>query len=102
MVSAALKPFYNEQIISRDEYTNVNRDTCHKLYDKIGDFEALDVEGKARWEKVAGEEVTKAVGALKGTAIVSSGLWLHLANQCQQRYHEATAFRVALSWLFFW
>jgi hypothetical protein len=74
MVSAALKPFYNEQIISRDEYTNVNRDTCHKLYDKIGDFEALDVEGKARWEKVAGEEVTKAVGALKGTAIVSSGL----------------------------
>ena len=74
MVSAALKPFYNEQIISKDEYTNVNRDTCHKLYDKIGDFEALDVEGKARWEKVAGEEVTKAVGALKGTAVLSSGL----------------------------
>ena len=74
MVSAALKPFYNKQIISKDEYTNVNRDTCHKLYDKIGDFEALDVEGKARWEKVAGEEVTKAVGALKGSAIVSSGL----------------------------
>ena len=74
MVSAALKPFYNEQIISKDEYTSVNRDTCHKLYDKIGDFEALDVEGKARWEKVAGEEVTKAVGALKGNAIVSSVL----------------------------
>jgi hypothetical protein len=73
MVSAALKPFYNEHIISKDEYTNVNRDTCHKLYDKIGDFEALDVEGKARWEKVAGEEVTKAVGALKGTAVVTSG-----------------------------
>jgi hypothetical protein len=74
MVSAALKPFYNEQIISKDEYTNVNRDTCHKLYDKIGDFEALDVEGKARWEKVAGEEVMKAVGALKGSVVVSSGL----------------------------
>ena len=74
MVSAALKPFYNDQIISKDEYTNVNRDTCHKLYDKIGDFEALDIEGKARWEKVAGEEVSKAVGALKGSAIVSSGL----------------------------
>ena len=72
MVSAALKPFYNDQIISKDEYTNVNRDTCHKLYDKIGDFEALDIEGKAKWEKVAGEEVTKAVGVLKGTAVVSS------------------------------
>lgn len=74
MVSAALKPFYNDQTISKDEYTNVNRDTCHKLYDKIGDFEALDIEGKAKWEKVAGEEVSKAVGALKDIAAVGSNL----------------------------
>lgn len=35
------------------------------LYEKIGDFEALDLEGKAKWEKVAGDEVNKAVTALR-------------------------------------
>ena len=72
MVSAVLKPFYSDQVISKEEYTNVNRDTCHKLYDKIGDFEALDIEGRAKWEKVAGEEVSRAIGELKGT-LMSSG-----------------------------
>jgi len=65
LVSAALKPHYHEQKISKDEYTTINRDVSRMLYDKIGDLEALDVEGKARWEKVAGEEVNKAVLALR-------------------------------------
>ncbi|KAJ9664661.1 hypothetical protein H2198_000007 [Neophaeococcomyces mojaviensis] len=65
LVSAALKPHYHEQKISKDEYTTINRDVSRMLYDKIGDFEALDLEGKARWEKVAGEEVNKAVLALR-------------------------------------
>lgn len=65
LVSAALKPHYHEQKISKDEYTTINRDVSRMLYDKIGDFEALDLEGKARWEKVAGEEVNKAVTALR-------------------------------------
>ena len=65
LVSAALKPHYHEQKISKDEYTTINRDVSRMLYDKIGDFEALDLEGRARWEKVAGEEVNKAVIALR-------------------------------------
>lgn len=65
LVSAALKPHYHEQKISKDEYTTINRDVSRMLYDKIGDFEALDLEGKAKWEKVAGEEVNKAITALK-------------------------------------
>lgn len=65
LVSAALKPHYREQKISKDEYTTINRDVSRMLYDKIGDFEALDLEGKARWERVAGEEVNKAVTALR-------------------------------------
>lgn len=65
LVSAALKPHYHEQKISKDEYTTINRDVSRMLYEKIGDFEALDLEGKAKWEKVAGEEVNKAVTALR-------------------------------------
>ena len=68
LVSAALKPHYHEQTISKDEYTAINRDISRKLYEKIGDFEALDIDGKARWERVAGEEVQKAVGALRAQA----------------------------------
>ena len=65
LVSAALKPHYNDQTISKDQYTVINRDISRMLYDRIGDFEALDISDKAKWEKVAGDEVSKAVGALK-------------------------------------
>ena len=65
LVSAALKPYYHEQKISKDEFTRINRDVSRMLYEKIGDFEALDLEGKARWEKVAGDEVDKALVALR-------------------------------------
>ncbi|KAJ9605756.1 hypothetical protein H2200_009605 [Cladophialophora chaetospira] len=65
LVSTALKPHYHDQTITKDEYTTINRDVSRMLYDKIGDFETLDVDGRAKWEKVAGDEVTKAVNALK-------------------------------------
>lgn len=65
LVATALKPHYHDQTITKDEYTIINRDISRMLYDRIGDFEALDVDGKAKWEKVAGDEVDKAVSALK-------------------------------------
>ena len=68
LVSAALKPHYNDQVIDKDQYTNINRDVSRMLYDKIGDFETLGVDGKAKWEKVAGEEVDRAINALKASA----------------------------------
>lgn len=68
LVATALKPHYNEQTISKDEYTNINREISRMLYDKIGDSGALDGDGKAVWEKVAGEEVNKAVNALRAQA----------------------------------
>jgi hypothetical protein len=68
MVSSALKPYYQKKTISKEEYTMVNRDISRKLYDKIGDFEALGVEGRAKWEKVAGDEVDRAVATLKDSS----------------------------------
>lgn len=65
MVSSALKPYYQKKTISKDEYTTINRDISRKLYDQIVDFEALGVEGRARWEKVAGDEVDRAVAKIK-------------------------------------
>jgi len=65
LVSSALKPHYHDQTISKDEYTNINRDVSRMLYDKIGDFAVLDVDDRAKWEKIAGDEVAKAVNALK-------------------------------------
>ena len=65
MVSSALKPYYRDKTISKEEYTTINRDISRRLYDKIGDLEALDVEGRGKWEKIAGDEVEMAVTSLK-------------------------------------
>ena len=65
LVSAALKPHYTSQAISKDEYTVINRDISRMLYDQVGDFDSLSIDDKVRWERVAGEEVNKAVVALK-------------------------------------
>ena len=65
LVSAALKPHYTDQTINKDQYTVINRDISRMLYDRIGDFEALDITDREKWEKVAGDEVGKAIGALR-------------------------------------
>ena len=70
LVSSALKPYYRNKTISKDEYTTINRDISRRLYDQIGDFEALDVEGRGRWEKIACDEVEIAVAAMKKSSNV--------------------------------
>ncbi|KPI37083.1 PHD and RING finger domain-containing protein [Cyphellophora attinorum] len=65
LVSSALKPLYNEAKITKDEYTTINRDVSRLLYDRIGDLEHLQDEQRQEWEKVAGEEVGRALVALK-------------------------------------
>ena len=53
--------------ITKDEYTTINRDVSRLLYDRIGDFETLQDDQRQKWEKVAGEEVGRALVALKAT-----------------------------------
>ena len=71
MVGSALKPYYQKKTISKEEYTTINRDISRKLYDQIGDFEALGIEGRAKWEKVAGDEVGRAVATLQSSSSVN-------------------------------
>ncbi|KAI9824495.1 MAG: hypothetical protein M1819_000850 [Sarea resinae] len=72
MVSAALKPHYQKQEISKDQFTDINRSISRMLYDKIGDLSVLDQKAKTGWEKVASDEVGKAVQGLRASGLTIS------------------------------
>lgn len=64
MVKAALKPHYRRKSISKDEYTDINRDVSRKLYDMVGDASALsDQRERERFQEAADDEVEKAINA---------------------------------------
>ena len=65
MVTAALKPHYHSSDISKDQYTDINRNVSRMLYDKVGGIANFDSEAKERWERLASEEVDKAVQSVK-------------------------------------
>ncbi|RMY50030.1 hypothetical protein D0865_07145, partial [Hortaea werneckii] len=65
MVKLALRPRYQEKEISKDQYTEINRDVSRKMYDMVGNATALaDQAERERWQLVAQEEVRKAISAL--------------------------------------
>ncbi|KAI9782323.1 MAG: hypothetical protein M1835_004055 [Candelina submexicana] len=68
MVSAALKPHYHSGKVSKDQYTDINRNISRMLYDKLGDVTKLDSEMKRGWGDVATSEVLKAVQSLKSAS----------------------------------
>lgn len=62
MVKAALAPRYRDQEVTKDQYTDINREVSRMLYDKIGDARGLEEqEERDKWQKVANEEVERAV-----------------------------------------
>ena len=70
MVSAALKPLYLKQEVTKDEYTDINRDVSRMLYDRVGDAGALaDHRTREMWQKVASDEVDSAVRALRAETV---------------------------------
>jgi hypothetical protein len=65
MVKSALNPRYRDKEISKDQYTDINRDISRKMYDMVGDVSALaDQNEREKWQAVAEAEVKKAVDAL--------------------------------------
>jgi hypothetical protein len=78
MVTVALKPLYIKKDITKNEYTDINRDISRLLYERVGDLgaEALaNHETRDKWQKMAHDEVDGAVKALRidGAAAVSVG-----------------------------
>lgn len=70
MVSTSLKPYYHSNTISKDQYTDINRNVSRMLYDKVGDTGSLDGEARETWEKLATDEVGKAVDSLKAPTLL--------------------------------
>lgn len=67
MVSAALKPYYKKNTISKDQYTDINRNISRMIYERIGDTGTVNGEAKENWERLASDEVARAVESLKAT-----------------------------------
>lgn len=69
MVSAALKPHYQANAVSKDQYTDINRNVSRMLYDKVGDTMNIRGDSRESWERLASIEVTKAVESLKAATL---------------------------------
>jgi len=65
MVTAALKPHYQSNVVSKDQYTDINRNVSRMLYDKVGETGNVDGEERESWERLASDEVAKAVRSLQ-------------------------------------
>ncbi|MCJ1455799.1 hypothetical protein MMC28_006155 [Mycoblastus sanguinarius] len=65
MVTSALKPYYQSNNVSKDQYTDINRNVSRMLYDRFGDTGSVNGEGRETWERLAHDEVDKAVKSIK-------------------------------------
>ena len=70
MVKLALGSRYRDKEITKDQYTDINRDVSRKLYELVGDASHLaDHHERDKWQKVAEDEVNKAIAALAAVTI---------------------------------
>lgn len=68
MVTAVLKPIYLKKEVTKQEYTDVNRDVSRLLYEKVGEAGAdalADQDTREKWQKMATTEVDVALKALR-------------------------------------
>jgi hypothetical protein len=70
MVKLSLGSRYRDKEITKDQYTEINRDVSRKLYELVGSADALsDHAEREKWQGVADDEVKKAVIALSAVQI---------------------------------
>jgi len=75
MVSAVLKPIYLKKEITKNEYTDINRDVSRLLYDRVGDAGTnalMNQDTREKWQKMAVDEVNNAVQAIGTNGAASS------------------------------
>ena len=65
LVGKALKPYYRRDYVSKEEYTDINRNISRMLYDRMKDAETLEEDTKASLGNTAKEEVQKAIASLR-------------------------------------
>jgi hypothetical protein len=64
-VRSALKPHWHANELTTEQYSVINRDVSRKLYEGIRDPTSLDDEAMKSWEKIATQEVARAVAETK-------------------------------------
>ena len=68
MVTAVLKPLYLKKDVTKEEYTEINRDVSRLLYEKVGGAGAAalaDQETREKWQRMASNEVDSAINTLR-------------------------------------
>ncbi|RHZ73843.1 hypothetical protein CDV55_107453 [Aspergillus turcosus] len=65
LVGGALKPYYRSKVVSKDQYTDINRTISRMLYERAGNAQSLDTETKNSFGKIAAEEVKKVIDGLR-------------------------------------
>lgn len=74
MVTAVLKPLYMKKEVTKEEYTDINRDVSRLLYDKVGDAGAAalaDQETREKWQRMATDEVEGAIKVLRTAGTIA-------------------------------
>ena len=72
MVTAVLKPLYVKKEVTKEEYTEVNRDVSRLLYEKVGEAgaDALADQGtREKWQQMANGEVDVALKARRAGSV---------------------------------
>ncbi|KAJ5120714.1 uncharacterized protein N7515_010102 [Penicillium bovifimosum] len=65
MVGTALKPHLKKRIISKEQYTNINRCISRMLYERVGDKETLEPDERTNIDTEAKCEVQNTIEALR-------------------------------------
>jgi hypothetical protein len=64
MVGNSLKPHYRAKMVTKEQYTEINRTISRKLYERIGSVESLNLQSRLDLEQVAKREVQRTVDSL--------------------------------------
>jgi hypothetical protein len=70
MVTAVLKPVYLKKEVTKEQYTDINRDVSRLLYEKVGEAGAdalADHDTRDKWQQMAGTEVQNAIEARRAS-----------------------------------
>ncbi|KAK3692263.1 hypothetical protein B0T22DRAFT_418856 [Podospora appendiculata] len=65
IVRDALRPLWQSHQLTADQYASINRDVSRKIYEEVKDPALVPENVKQRWEKMASNEVARAVAELK-------------------------------------
>jgi hypothetical protein len=75
MVTSVLKPLYTKKEVTKDEYTDINRDVSRLLYDRVAEAgsDALSTQdARDKWQKLANTEVDNAIKGIAGARTAGS------------------------------